>query len=1062
MWDSIREHIENGDFIQAKALMDEEKTHLKSYDDIFAILDASICEAEADLNGMFNAIARGLAYNPINYELYYMLGRLYCAVNPNQALLCFENALLYCNSPDDRQTIQVEMDSLKQLYDITVRDTVIVVVSYNAQYLLQKNIESIRNTLLKGTYRIVVVDNASDDGAAEWLETQEDIILIKNKENRGFPCACNQGVRAALGTETADSNIFLLNNDTRLAVNSLFWLRMGLYESEKIGATGSYSNYAGNEQQLDITFTLPMEYLEYGAQVNIPLKAPYEERTRLSGFAILVKRSAWDAAGGMDEQFSPGYFEDDDLCMQISQRGFKLLLCKNSFIYHAGSQSFCHQKNVNNILLEHHQLFFEKYGFDILEYASPDRSLPAGIPYTEEKEFNILQVGCGLGADLKLLRTFYPHAHAVGIEPDPLLFSVVSGTEIVFQNAFELTEFFHFPVFDVLVINPKVFTALSESDKDILASLCRKDCVILPKPKPYADFPFEQIKLVIWDLDDTFWKGTLSEEHVDFLQENIRLVKTLTDCGIMNSISSKNDADQVQAVLEELQLTDFFVFNDINWENKGVQIEQKLARMGLRSENVLFIDDNIRNLEEAKYINEGLMTALPDIIPYLTEYVSTLKASDITHKRLTGYKMLEKKAAVQNQFDSKEAFLFDSNIMVTIEKNCLGELDRLVELVTRTNQLNFTKTRSSRQELLKMISNDWVDSGYIKVRDKYGDYGIVGFYCLDLLEQRLKHFLFSCRILGMRVEQYVYGKINYPDIDILGPVASTLEKGQEVPWISEGTEVESSEHIFCDNRIKILLKGPCDMSAIESYLIGGKITTEFNYVNSKGVITAGQNHSMHIWEHANCREAQINDILDKAPFLTHGDFKTLLFEKEYHVICYSLLPDCHAGLYRNKKTGLYASFGSVNFDLTDEQNISGYIDGSIVNHGFSFTEEIIKDFSKQWEFVGTTPGRELIRNLKYMYDNALGTPTFVLLLGSEIEYEGENTEFADHAERHKEINALVKAFAEGKERIKLINITDFISSQEDYEDCINHFSRNVYYNLASAVCAHINESNKNK
>ncbi|MCM1160230.1 MAG: glycosyltransferase [Roseburia sp.] len=1060
MWDNIRNHIENGDFIRAKALMDEEKTHLKNYDDIFAILDASICEAEADLDGMFHAIAKGLAYNPASYELYYMLGRLYCAMNPNQAFLCFENALLYCNSPEDRQTIQVEMENLKQLYDITVRNTVIVIVSYNSQYLLQKSIESIRNTLLEGTYSIVVVDNASDDGAAEWLETQKDIILIKNKENRGFPCACNQGVRATLGTETASSNIFLLNNDTRLALNSLFWLRMGLYENEKIGAAGGYSNYAGNEQQLDIIFTLPDEYLEYGAKINIPLKMPYEERIRLSGFALLVKRSAWDVAGGMDEQFSPGYFEDDDLCMQISRHGFKLLLCKNSFIYHAGSQSFNHAKNVSDILLEHHQLFSKKYGFDILKYACPDRNLPAGIPYTEQEEFNLLHLGCGLGADLKLLQTLYPHAHMIGIEPDPLLFSVASGTEIVFQTILELTDFFHLPVFDVLIINLEVFAALSESDKTALTNLCRKDCVILPKPDPYAGFPFEQIKLVIWDLDDTFWKGTLSEENVDFLQENIQLVKALTDCGIINSISSKNDAAQVQTVLEELQLSEYFVFNDINWENKGIQIEQKLAHMGLRAENALFIDDNIRNLEEAKYISKGLMTALPDILPYLIKYVCTLEASDMTHKRLASYKVLENKTAVQSQFDSKEAFLFDSNITVTIEKNCLEELDRLVELVARTNQLNFTKIRSSRQELLKMISNDWMDSGYIRVRDKYGDYGIAGFYCLDLQEQRLKHFLFSCRIMGMGVEQYVYGKIGYPNIDILAPVASTLEKGQKIPWISESIEVENTEPAR-DDRIKILLKGPCDIGAIESYLIGGKITTEFNYVNSKGVITAGQNHSMHIWESANCQESEINDILKQAPFLTHGDFKTLLFQKEYHVICYSLLPDCHAGLYRNKKTGLYASFGSVNFDLTDMENMSGYMDGSIVNHGFSFTEKIIRDFAKQWEFVGTTPGQKLIRNLQYMYDNALGTPTFVLLLGSEIEYEGENTEFAFHAERHKEINALVKAFAEGKERIKLINITDFIKSQEDYEDCINHFSRNVYYNLATAVCAHINEYNKN-
>ena len=65
-------------------------------------------------------------------------------------------------------------------------------------------------------------------------------------------------------------------------------------------------------------------------------------------------------------------------------------------------------------------------------------------------------------------------------------------------------------------------------------------------------------------------------------------------------------------------------------------------------------------------------------------------------------------------------------------------------------------------------------------------------------------------------------------------------------------------------------------------------------------------------------------------------------------------------------------------------------------------------------------------------------------------------EFANHAPRHKEINRLVREFAEDRERITLVNTTDFIRSQADYEDCINHFSRNVYYDLATAVCSCIN------
>ncbi len=1060
MWDDIRGQIESGNYRQARALLEAQKDRGGCPDDVFAILDASVCEAESDREGMFDAIAAGLSYHPSNYELYYLLGSYYLPVNPDQAFLCFENALYYCEqlhpSGEDAEVIRAQMEELRKSFDIAVKNTAFVIVSYNSCYLMQKNIESIRSTCCKGTYQIVAVDNASDDGVAQWLEAQEDVILVRNGENRGFPCGCNQGARAIQGTEHEDCDIFLLNNDTRLSPNSLFWLRMALYESGRVGAVGSCTNYASNEQQLDITFALPQEYVEYGAKINVPLKHPCEERVKLTGFAMLVRKSAWEAAGGMDEQFSPGFFEDDDLSLKISRAGFRLLYCRNSFIYHAGSQSFSKRSNYKQLLADHHQLFIRKYGFDIYEYADPDRNLPAQIPHGREETFNLLQIGSGLGADLKLLRGSFPNANLVGIEYDFALREAASGAEAIFRSVEELAEAFSVPVFQVMIVRPDAYEDLSEGERGLLFRLCRKDCTVLAGENPYADFPFEKIKCIVWDLDDTFWKGTLSEGNVDPVQENIRLVKAAADCGIPSSISSKNDASQGYEMLEQFKVRPLFVFNDMNWEDKGPQIKRKVENMGFRPENVLFIDDNARNLEEAKHFCAGIMTALPDVLPCLAGYVEGLPPLDRGHRRLAQYQLLEKKVKAQGQFDSKEAFLAQSDIRVSISHDCSKEMDRIADLVARSNQLNFTKVRSSRDELLGMASNDWMDCGYVRVKDKYGDYGIVGFFCCNRQERRLVHFVFSCRILGMKVEQYVYGRLGFPELEIAPPTACALEKGVDVPWIAEEAELEdaaSEAERDQDNRVRILLKGPCDMSAIAAYLTGGKVTTEFNYVNRNGVIVAGQNHSMHIRESACCSEEEIAEMLREAPFLDDGDFETLLFQNQYHVVCYSLLPDCHAGLYRNRKTGRYISFGSVNFDLTDERNMAGYIDGSIVNHAFPFTEEILREFARNWEFVGTTSGEDLLKNLEYMYYHAPGLPRFVLLLGSEMEYEGENAEFASHAERHREINALVRAFAEGKSRIRLIEMKDFIHSQADYADCINHFQREVYYHLAEALYA---------
>ena len=82
----------------------------------------------------------------------------------------------------------------------------------------------------------------------------------------------------------------------------------------------------------------------------------------------------------------------------------------------------------------------------------------------------------------------------------------------------------------------------------------------------------------------------------------------------MCSIVSKNNFEEVKNVLESWEVFDLFIFPQINWNPKGNQIKDILQLCALRAENTLFIDDNLSNLNEAKYYNHGIMTATPDIL----------------------------------------------------------------------------------------------------------------------------------------------------------------------------------------------------------------------------------------------------------------------------------------------------------------------------------------------------------------------------------------------------------------------------------------------------------------
>ena len=101
----------------------------------------------------------------------------------------------------------------------------------------------------------------------------------------------------------------------------------------------------------------------------IPEADAHMEKVRLNGFAMLIKRKLWDEIGGFDEDFAPGYYEDDALSMEILKRGYRLIWVRDAFIYHAGSASFV-KTGKNTLSIEHHKLFMEKYGFDILNFAS--------------------------------------------------------------------------------------------------------------------------------------------------------------------------------------------------------------------------------------------------------------------------------------------------------------------------------------------------------------------------------------------------------------------------------------------------------------------------------------------------------------------------------------------------------------------------------------------------------------------------------------------------------------------------------------------------------------------
>ncbi len=356
------------------------------------------------------------------YIIYEQMGDGIKDVNRKQAFLCYENAEFLCPDKKEKERLKAKKDEIGAYGSIGVNRVGIVILSYNNTYLLQNCIESIYSNCNPDSFLLVIFDNGSEQETRDWLtswgESHDEALVILNEENLGF----SGGNNAACMYLPEGYDVFYLNNDTRMPANALFWLRMGLYEAEDIGGTGAVQNYAITDQLEDVSFSVPEQYMEYGAGINIPMENPYEEKSKLCGFAMMIKRSLYDRTGGFDEEFSPGYLEDDDLSLRIRSLGFRLLACHNAFVYHAGSQSFKNRDDINDLFEEHRKLIVKKWGFESSIYAamSPNelqfaKDL-AKKGYDGNSEFSFVHIGCGCGNMLGYIHYLYPRAKVYGVE----------------------------------------------------------------------------------------------------------------------------------------------------------------------------------------------------------------------------------------------------------------------------------------------------------------------------------------------------------------------------------------------------------------------------------------------------------------------------------------------------------------------------------------------------------------------------------------------------------------------------------------------------------------------
>jgi FkbH-like protein len=283
----------------------------------------------------------------------------------------------------------------------------------------------------------------------------------------------------------------------------------------------------------------------------------------------------------------------------------------------------------------------------------------------------------------------------------------------------------------------------------------------------------DAVKLVIFDLDDTLWRGQAAEhygENGPWPMEHgwpvgmWEAVQHLRSRGIITAICSKNDENLVRSrwrrcvPLPWLDLEDF-PLREINWRPKSENIARIIANASLTPKSVVFVDDNPVERESVK-------AALPEIRvigsnPYETRRILLWSPETQIATRSAESKAREQSIRTMQVREADRAAMTRAEFLQAL--GCVVRLDELhsieasdftraFELLNKTNQFNTTGKRWNASEMRAFVERNGKIFTFT-VRDKYTNYGLVG---VVLLEKGVfEQFAMSCRVLGLEIETSV-------------------------------------------------------------------------------------------------------------------------------------------------------------------------------------------------------------------------------------------------------------------------------------------------------------------
>ena len=278
-------------------------------------------------------------------------------------------------------------------------------------------------------------------------------------------------------------------------------------------------------------------------------------------------------------------------------------------------------------------------------------------------------------------------------------------------------------------------------------------------------------KVIVLDCDNTLWEGVCGEEGASGvsvgpayrgLQEFIIAQR---DAGMLVCLCSKNNEEDVWSVFEKnsgmVLKREHFVSSRINWRPKSENLRSLSAELQLGLDSFIFLDDSAVECAEVEArCPEALTLQLPEENADFKRFLSHvwafdhLKVTEEDRKRGDFYAKNAEREQLSAHSMRLEDFLAGLELQVEFLPMTKADAPRVAQLTQRTNQFNFTAVRRTESEVEQLSSKGHTECLVVRVRDRFGDYGLVGamFFTRRPGLLDVDNLLLSCRALGRRVE----------------------------------------------------------------------------------------------------------------------------------------------------------------------------------------------------------------------------------------------------------------------------------------------------------------------